>query len=258
MFQKLMTKSLLTIFILLAGASADAFGQSLGTVCPDKTKEPCATAKQMIVSAEVIVTGDEPKGDDWTYMANYMLSLPEVGEAKFKAGLSLMDAMNGYKAYLASPSTPDGNRFRVINLAYKEVYGVSPGEIETDYWMRKIRAKEAWYTTIVSKEISILNNSELWRRQVIRNAYFEAFGRAPNDGDMQYWFPRKEHYRLLVGAQRAWLYSPQGENDLRAAVRKVLYPKYKREPTPAEIDEGVKKVKPGKLIYSEMIAVLQK
>jgi hypothetical protein len=265
MFQKVLTKSLWVIFVLLATQSANAFGQVtingksyLDTVCPDRTKEPCATAKQMIVSAGVIVTGEELKGDDWTYTANAMLSSKLVGEERFRDGLKLGDAVNYWKDWLASPFTGDGNRGKVISQAYTEVYGTTPKVDEYNAWMTRIKAKQAWYTTIVGAEKSRLKGEPARRKAMINHVYYTAMGRPAAEVDYQYWMAQPEHYVQMVEANRKWLYSPNGEKDLRGAVRVALYPKLKREPTPAEIDEGVQKVKPGKLIYREMLPVLQK
>jgi hypothetical protein len=265
MSQKLMTKSLLVIFVLLAGSSADAFGQVtingksyLDTVCPDRTKEPCATAKMMIVSAGVIVTGEELKGDDWTYMANSMLSSPEVGEEKFRDGLKLGDAVNSWKSWLASPFTGDGNRSKVIAQVYREVHGTTPTIDDYNAWTTKIKARLAWYTTIVGAEKAKLNGDPALRKATINRVYYAAMGRPADEVSYQYWMAQPDHYAQMVEANRRWLYSPNGEKDLRGAVRVALYPKLKREPTAAEIDAGVKQVKPGRLIYREMLAVLQK
>jgi hypothetical protein len=261
MSRKIFAHSLLIISAVLAIAAnqtAIVYGQTLDEVCPDKTKEPCATAKKMIQSASVVVTGEESKGDDWTFMANKMLTDAQIGEAKFKERINLKDAVEFWKSWLASPFTGDGNRDKVINLAFLEVYGKLPLKIERDVWMKRINAREAWYAAIVSKEISNLNSAEVRRRDLIKRAYSNAFGRPPTDGDFQFWVPRAEHYRPLLSAQRTWMYSDNGLKDLRGAVRVALYPKFKREPTEAEIDEGIKKVKPNRLIYLEMVPVLQK
>lgn len=261
MFQKMMTKSLAVVLVLLAGQPAGASGQvtvngksQLEVVCPDRNKEPCLTAKKMIVSAGVIVTGEEVTDEEWGYMAAKMLSSPEVGEEKFRAGLSLADALAGWKAWLASPFTGDGNRTKVIDRAYMEVYGVLPLAIERDVWMGRIKAQEAWYATIVSKEIAGLNSAEARRRDMITRAYNHAFGRPANDtADMPYWLPRKEHYRLVIQAQRQWLYSEKGAKDLWFAAEKALKVKYKKPPTLAEVNAAVEKFRPGKLIYIEMV-----
>lgn len=261
MFRKLLKKSLPVILVLLAGRGAEASGQvtvngksQLEVMCPDPTKEPCKTAKKMIVSAGVIVTGEEVTDEEWGFMAAKMLSSPEVGEAKFAAGLSLSDAVAGWKAWLASPFTGDGNRTKVINAAYMEVYGVLPLAIERDVWMKRIKAQEAWYAIIVSKEISGLNSADARRRDMITRAYNHAFGRPANDTeDMPHWLPRKEHYRPLIQAQRQWLYSERGAKDLWFAAEKALTAKYKKQPSPAEVNAAVEKFRPGRLIYIEMV-----
>ena len=260
MIRKISTCSIFIIFVMLCLQASNAFGQvsvngksHLETVCPDKTKEPCATAKKMIESAAVIVLGEELGADEWTYTANNMLSSSEVGEEKFKDGLKLMDAANFWKSYIASPFSGDGTRTKVINNAFLEVYGVLPLAIESKVWMAKIKVKQAWYTTIVAKEISNMNSAPIRRQDVITRAYKHAFGRVPNDGDMKYWLPRTEHYRLLIAAQRVWLYSPNGVNDLQNVVKMVLYAKNKKEPLKSDIDAAIKKFAANKLIYIEMV-----
>jgi hypothetical protein len=111
---------------------------------------------------------------------------------------------------------------------------------------------------MVLQETKNLNNSKPLREKMIKAAYSRAFGRQATADEIAYWLARSEHFRPLLNAQRIWLYSAQGNKDLRGAVRVALYPKLKREPTAAEIDEGIKKVTPGKLIYTEMVPVLQK
>ena len=231
----------------------------LDAVCPNKANEPCATAKQMIESSAVIVMGEPLGAGDWVYTANKMLSAPE-SEARFKEGLKLIDAIEFWKSYIASPFSGEATPNKVIDLAYQEVYGMFPITSERQAWLQKIKAKQAWYTTIVSQEISNLNSGPLRRQKMIDQNYLYAMGRVAKPDERSYWQNRTEHYRQLLALTRVFLYSQNGYDDRHDIVRRVLYFKnnatYLKNntvPSEAEIQTAMKKFEPQKLVHSEML-----
>jgi hypothetical protein len=252
--------SLCSLFTFLLFASfglqtlkAVATPDELSSICPNKNQEPCATAKQMIESAAVIVFGEPLNGDEWTYAANKMLSAPEVGEQKFKDGLKLIDAINYWKSYAASPFAGDGTRTKIVKAAYMEVYGQLPLISENNDWSLKIKEKNAWYTTIVLAEIEKLNKDQVKRKAMIDRVYQVVFGRSADAGNLQYWMPRKEHYRLIVQANRSWLYSDNGKGDLHDTVKRAFINKTNyKTPSETQIKNTAGAFSLKKLIYSEM------
>ena len=60
-------------------------------------------------------------------------------------------------------------------------------------------------------------------------------GRSATDADRSYWLGRTEHYRQVLDAARAWLYSGGGSNDLAETVTRALQAKKGSAPSDAEI-----------------------
>lgn len=256
----LLTTNLFVAALAFVVCPASAFGQAtingksyLDNVCPDKTKAPCAQAKNAILSASVLVTGDELKGDDWTYTANAMLSSPEIGEAKFKDGIKLVDAVNYFKSYLASPMTGDGNRAMVVRNAFNEVYGSAPLMQQEKSYIELIKQKKAWYATIVSDEQKNLYANGQARKETINRVYSYAMGRSAKQEDLDYWTARTNDFRQIFQAARTYLYSDAGKADLHDAVRRALNYVNKQPPTEEQIAAATEKFRAGKKVHREMI-----
>ena len=262
MLRKHLTRSLPLIVVLLAGPGSGASGQStfngktqLDLACPDKNKPPCTQAKAMIESAAVLVMGEQVPAGSWETFANRMMDYGIVPAEKSRQGIDLNDALGYFKHYVTVESPAQS--YKLIDRAFLEVFGTLPVIAERDGWLEKVKARQAWYITIAGAEKGRLNGDAALRKKVIDRVYKAAMGRPADDTNYQHWLPRPEHYAQMLEASRKWLHSPAGEKDLRGAVRVALYPKLKREPTPGEIDKGVEQVRPGRLIYREMLPVLQ-
>ena len=87
---------------------------------------------------------------------------------------------------------------------------------------------------------------------MIQAAYVTAFGRMPTDGDLSYWQPRTEGYKEIVEANRAWLYSPRGVQDLVEAVTSVLKFNLNKTPSTDEINTATSEYRKKRLVFTEM------
>jgi hypothetical protein len=256
--QKLISiKKMAAIAVFAVGLFAGgARAQLLKSVCPDLNKEPCATAKKMIISSQVIVTDDEPKGDEWTYMAEAFLQGTHngvPGEQKFKDGLSLKDAVDYWKYYEASPLTGDGNRQKIITNAFNEVFGAMPLITQSKIYIEQIKQKKAWYTTIVLDEQKNLNSNSELRKQTVNRVYSFAMGRSAKAEELDYWMRRKDDFRQMFTAARVYLYTPAGAADLRDVVRRALNFVNKMPPSEEQINTAIEKYKAGKKVHREML-----
>jgi hypothetical protein len=249
---KKLVNVMVALWLGILGGSA--YGQKLDQLCPDKGKPPCSTAKNMLVSAWTIVTGDkfaDPTGTGWQVDAERMLQFGIVSEEKFKQGIKLPDAVNYYKFYISTLSPGHGSQ--AIDRAFQEVYGRFPEVAEKQAWQAKVTAKTAWYTAIVVAEQGNFMKNTAEKTATIERAFNRAIVRKPTAEELKKWLGSSQHYRQLVGELRAWLYSPAGVEELRKVVRIALYPKLKKEPTEAQKDAAITVYKPLKLIYTEMI-----
>jgi len=108
------------------------------------------------------------------------------------------------------------------------------------------------YTDVVIAETAKLNSKPFVRRVMINAAYKKTMGRPPTVGDYAYWEPRTEYFTQIVDAARAYLYSPNGANDLAETVKRALSSNMSGEPTSAQIKSAIVKYTPNKTIFDEM------
>jgi hypothetical protein len=217
----------------------------------------CKAARSAFKSASAIVTGivlDDSYISEWIGVA----SASPNWQIKINEGLKFSDAVSFLKQYMAEEKGITGldgvaERAITIDNAFREVYGHSSTPLEQASWEVQVKAQKACYATIWAAELKkIISNREL-RIPIIQKAYTDAMGRMPTADDMNYWKPRNEHYRLLVDACRAWLYSEAGAKDLIETITRAWKVKYKNTtPTDNEIKEELIRCTKSKLIYSEM------
>jgi hypothetical protein len=256
----------IALFILFCLAAANLFAQN---PCDDQSPEGkaiCTTAKSMFRSASVFVTGIDPneaKIYGWIYIA---VTQPDW-KTKINEGLKFSEAVGFLKGLMAndggflgiynSITTPiltavPSDRITTIKTAFQEVYGRAATPNEEKILVEQIIKQKAWYSTIVFDEIKRINNNRDLRIPIIQRAYTEAMGRMPTAGDASYWKPLNEHYRLLIQACRAWLWS-NGAEDLRQTIIRALQVKYKiSSPSEDQIKNARIKYINTKAIYSEM------
>lgn len=66
-------------------------------------------------------------------------------------------------------------------------------------------------------------------------------GRIPTVGDFEYWMPRDATYQEIVNANRKYLYSAKGANDLTETVKRHLDDAGKSNPSIADINGAIVK-----------------
>jgi hypothetical protein len=240
-----------------------------GDISNNNGKLTCAKSNQSpqfkaavsaFTSASATILGRSPKSvgieetdnseSEMLYWLSYMHSINM--QQPYQDGTKFSDAVTVLKNLLAQQPVI---RQEVVKQAYLEVYGSLPGASPFNFWCQQLAAKTDWYVTMIAKLNQELNSNKgpYDRRTIIRTVYAMAMGREARDGDLNYWQPRTENYSQMLLANRNWLYSDAGKNDLRETVKIAFKVKMKREPSPTEIDDTAKLFTPKKLIYIEMI-----
>jgi hypothetical protein len=215
-------------------------------------RELIISSTPAFVSAAVVVLGRYPYGEeeigDWNKLMtnNYGMS------QQVKEGLRFSDGVTFLKKYIAKP---EGSlaRAHLISRAFYEVYGRPSSPTEQAYWDTQVKAQQSWYVPLVSKIREELNSKPPERRTVIHTVYYYAMGRYATDGDMNYWASRKEDYKQMLEANRAWLYSPNGAKDLVETVTRALQVKNGKKPIDSEVKNAMAKFTEKKMIYQQMI-----
>ena len=249
----------LAMFVFLAAFAffaAETQAQNLKYICPDFSKEPCVQAKKMITASQIIALGEEPKGDDWIFTAEGMLSGPcsdKSYEQKIKDGLKLSDATNFWKCYLASPFSGDGAGYQVIKRAFLKVHGTTATVEQNKQWMEQIKQKKAWYAPIVLTEQGNLYKNTEQHKKVIDSVYRKTMNRGAAQTEIDYWLAKDSDFEQMYRASRNWLYSSGGKQDLHDTVKRAYWVLNQKYPTEQEIAAWTEKFKPGKKIYLEMI-----
>jgi hypothetical protein len=136
----------------------------------------------------------------------------------------------------------------VVERAFKDVYNYGANPKDLAFY----NTQNIGYKDVVVAETAKLNSKPFVRRVMIVAAYKKTMGRAPTDGDFAYWEPRTEIFTQIVDAARAYLYSPNGANDLAEAVKHALSNNMSGEPTSAQIKSAIVKYTPNKTIFDEM------
>jgi hypothetical protein len=204
-------------------------------------------------AGSVLVLGRDPKPSE-PYEWITMMVTPEYGmSAQVSQGFTFLDTTKFLKMLIAKPAGA-ALRAEAIDNAYVEVYGRPSTAVEQASWDAQVKAGKAWFASIVVKESAKLNASPAERSAMIGRAYQLAEGRAPYAGDAQFWGPKSEHFREIVVAERTWLYTDKGANELVAVAGRAWKAKYGAPATDANAKAMLIKATPTKMIYAEMVA----
>ena len=203
-------------------------------------------------AGSVLVLGRNPQGSETSQWIAMMAS-PEYGMSEQVAhGITFLDAAKFLKMLIAKPAGA-AVRAEAIDNAYQEVYGRPSTAVEQAGWDAQVKASKAWFASIVVKESATLNASPAERKAMIDRAYQRAEGRAPYAGDAQFWGPKNQHFREIVEAERAWLYTDKGANELVAVAGRAWLALYGSPPTDANTKAMLIKATPTKMVYAEMV-----
>jgi len=204
-------------------------------------------------AGSVLVLGRDPKPSEPSQWIA-MMGTPEYGMSQQVAqGISFLDAAKFLKMLIARPAGA-ALRAEAIDNAYLEVYGRPSTAVEQASWDAQVKAGKAWFASIVVKESAKLNASPVERSAMIGRAYQRAEGRAPYAGDAQFWGPKSEHFREIVAAERAWLYTDKGANELVAVVGRAWQAKYGTQATDTNTKAMLIKATPTRMVFAEMVA----
>jgi hypothetical protein len=241
--------------------SGDISNQDGKLVCAKSAQSPqFKAAVTAFTSASVTVLGRLPKStgieeseESASELLGWIAHMHSLNmQQQYQDGTKFSDAVEVIKDRLKL-SLP--LQQEVIKRAYLEVYGAEPGQAQLAQWGPQLTAKTLWYVPLVAKLNEELNtNKGLYdRRTIIRTVYYLAMGRDPNDGDFNFWQPRKDNYTQMLLANRNWLYSDAGKGDLQETVRRAFKQKMKKDPSSQEVTDTANLFTPKRLIYIEMI-----
>ncbi len=234
--------------------AVDSLEARMGMACggPATTDIP---NMQALMSASPVVLGIPSRDpcDELRRFVSVSVGQPAYNMlAEWNEGFRYTDAVKYLRILLAQPDMV-GIRAQTVDLAYREIYGRASTPIEQASWEVQIKAQKAWYASIVGAELKKLNASQAQRRLMLDRVYQAGMGRNADDNDRAYWLARPEHFRLIVEANRTWLYSANGVNDLVQTVTRALTAKSGKAPSDAQIKAAMMNYTGSRLIYSEMI-----
>jgi len=248
----------MTIFVRMAYAAAMLAVVSAGASAQliDNRLKAIDTVDKMnaaFAAGSVLVLGRDPKPSE-PYPWITMMATPEYGMSEqVSQGITFLDAAKFLKMLIARPAGA-ALRAEAIDNAYLEVYGRPSTAVEQASWDAQVKASKAWFASIVVKESAKLNASPAERSAMIARAYQRAEGRAPYAGDAQFWGPKNQHFREILAAERAWLYTDKGANELVAVAGRAWQARYGTPATDANIKAMLIKATPTRMVFAEMLA----
>jgi hypothetical protein len=147
-------------------------------------------------------------------------------------------------------SRPENSYYKTlaINTAFLDVYNYGPSPKDMAFY----NAQKTVYQSIVQNESKKLNSDKVIRRMMIFAAYKKSMGRVPTKAEIDYWMPKNEYFKQLVDVSRAYLYAPNGANDLAETVKRALKDKSGNDPSITEMNQAIIKYAKTKSLYSEM------
>lgn len=150
------------------------------------------------------------------------------------------------------PPPPSEPANKVIERAFRDVYGYPAPAQRFAYWEAQVTAKTADYAKIVAEESKRQNAEPIARKLMIARVYKDTMGRISTTNEINYWLPKTEYYKQIFEASRGYLYAPAGAKDLIETVERALKSKNGKSPTEQEIKEAITKYRNTKAIYDEM------
>jgi hypothetical protein len=164
-------------------------------------------------------------------------------------GVSDLNLIRAFIQYWLDKPENISRKAEVVEQAFKDVYNFYGGNPKD---LAFYNAQNIGYTDIVKAETAKLNSKPWVRHVMISAAYKKTMGRMPTAGDRAYWETRTEYFTQIVDAARAYLYSPNGANDLAETVKRALSSNMPGEPTSAQIKSAIVKYTQNKAIFDEM------
>jgi hypothetical protein len=206
-------------------------------------------------SASMIVLGRAPEKNDIEIYLSLMVS-PEYGMSdKVTDEVKFIDAVNFLKVAIAKPQGA-ALRAEAIDNVFREVYGRPSSPLEQATWDPQVKAGKAWFAPMVTKERARLNATPAERQETIRRVYQFAEGRMPSQGDRDFWGKKTEDYTDMVAAERKWLYTPAGANELVEVAKRAWKSAHGLLPSDSQLKTALVKAAEGKYVFSELAARL--
>lgn len=156
--------------------------------------------------------------------------------------------MDYFQTWLSKPENAKV-KSEAINRAFREVYNYGPSPKDVAFYT----SSKTGFQTIVLAEQKKLIADKVIHRLMIAAAYKKTMGRNPTAAEFDYWLPKQEYFTQIVAASRAYLYAPNGSNDLVETVKRALN-KNGTNPKPDidQINKAITKYSQTKAIYDEM------
>jgi hypothetical protein len=216
-----------------------------------KALESSARVQAAFTSASAIVLGRKPAENDILIYLTLMVS-PEYGMAQQVTDeVKFIDAVNFLKVAIAKPQGA-ALRAEAIDNAFVEVHGRPSTPLEQATWDAQVKIGKAWFAPIVTKERAKLNAAPAERQEAIRRVYEFAEGRTPMPGDRDFWGKRTEDYTEMVAAERKWLHTPAGANELVEVAKRAWFAAHGAAPLSFQLKAALIKAAEGKLVYAEL------
>lgn len=207
-------------------------------------------AKPAFNSAGTTALGRQAQLADSAIWYNDMEKLTGMGW-NTADGIVFSEAFAYLKHRLGQPENA-ALRSEVINRVYQEVYGRNSTAAEQAKWDPQVRAKQAWYITMVSAEKQAMAGNPTVRSAMVARTIKQAFGRDMEKADQRQWAANSWTSGQIRNQMRTWLYSPAGASELVATVKRALGIKGRASDENA-VKAAIAQFSTSKALYSEMI-----
>ena len=231
-FSKISAIVIIGLLLGASPASGQCFPKTL-SVPNEPLKTPYPPAEQLIrgskeykqsevslESASVVVFGEPARWWNLDYWCNDLKSTKYASLPQCKDGLSYVEAVNTLKLFLREQDS--WRQLPILKNIYLEVFGREPNPNDIAYGKGRMQSGQAWYTIIRAGEITYLHATKPEKTATINRAYYAWFGREPTADETNYWLARNEHYSEIKQANRNWLYSPAGKNELANTIDRAF------------------------------------
>jgi hypothetical protein len=156
-----------------------------------------------------------------------------------------------------------GETIETVKRSYLQAFGRTPGDHETQDWVRRLQSDRLTYVQIVTAHLSWLRSTagQAERRAVVTRSYVEAFGREPAASEAEAWTRRVEtepiDYAQLVHAHQMFIISPDSKASRMEMVDRAFRATSSRAPTSAEQAHWTARVANERLTYRALLALLK-